>query len=78
MLTLFSRSSIEILISVIIFFNRSLVDLSVVLLSHIQQTDSATCILCIYFFRFFSIMVYYRVLNVLSCAIEQVLVGYLF
>ena len=32
----------------------------------------------LFFFRFFSIIGYYKILNIVSCAIQQVLVGYLF
>ena len=32
----------------------------------------------IFLFRFFSIIVYYKILSIVPCAIQQVLVGYLF
>ena len=41
--------------------------------SGIQQSNSY-----IFFFRFFSIIGYYKILNIVPCAVCQVLVGYLF
>ena len=41
--------------------------------SHVQQGFNYT-----YFFRFFSIIGYYKVLKIVPCAIQQVLVVYLF
>ena len=35
------------------------------------------CMLGIFFFRFFSIMAYYKMLNIVPCAIQEVLVAYL-
>ena len=32
----------------------------------------------IFFFRFFSLISYYKILSIVPCAIQQVLVGYLF
>ena len=48
----------------------------VVLDSDVQQSDSVihVCIL----FHIFSITVYYRILDIVPCAIQQVFVGYLF
>ena len=49
---------------------------SVVLFLGVQQRDSVIYIIyiiyvCVFFFIFFSIMVYYRVLNIIvSCAIQ--------
>ena len=48
---------------------------NVVLISAVQQCDS---IIPIYFFIFFYLMVYLKVLNIVSCAIKQVFVVYLF
>ena len=40
---------------------------SVVLVSAVQQSDSVRDI---YFFIFFSIMIYYRILNIVLCAMQ--------
>ena len=57
------------------------------LVSGIQQSDSHIYIRVyiyiyiyayIFFFRFFSIIGYYKILNIVPCAIQQVLVVYLF
>ena len=49
-----------------------------VLVSSAQQSDSAMHMyIYIFFFRFFSIMGYYKMLNIVPCAIQQDLV-YLF
>ena len=51
---------------------------------HVQQSDSVLYILYIYicvyifFFRFFSIIGYYKILNIVPCAMQQDLVIYLF
>ena len=45
------------------------------LVSGIQQSDSVAYI---FFFRFFSIIGYYKILNIVPCAIQWALVGYLF
>ena len=62
---------------------------SVVIVSGVQHSDSCMCVcVCIYiyvhvcvhifFFRLFSIIGYYKILSVVPCAIQKVLVGYLF
>ena len=48
---------------------------NVVLVSGVQQSDSA---IYIFFFRFFSLIDYYKILSIFPCATQQVLVGYLF
>ena len=52
---------------------------NVVLVSGVQQSDSVIheCIY-IFFFRFFSIIGYYKILRTVPCALQQVLVVYLF
>ena len=49
---------------------------SVVLISGVQHSDSVLHV-CVYSF-FFSLIGYYKTLSTVSCAIQQVLVGYLF
>ena len=49
---------------------------NVVLLSDVQPSDSNVFVY-IYFFRFFSTVVYYKIVNIVPCAIH-VLVVYLF
>ena len=56
---------------------------NVILVSGVQQSDSVIYIytyICLYifFFRFFSTLGYYKKLSIVPCAIQQVLVGYLF
>ena len=56
---------------------------NVVLVSSVQQNDSVIHIyvasqLARFFFRFFSIIGYYKILSIVSCAIQQVLYVYLF
>ena len=46
------------------------------LVSDVQQRDSVTYI-CV-FFLFFSIIVYYKILNIVPCVVEEILVVYLF
>ena len=41
---------------------------------HIAQLQN----ICIFFFRFFSLTVYYKILGIVPCAIQQVLVVHLF
>ena len=41
---------------------------NIVLVSDVQQSDSDIC-LYIIFFRFFSIIGYYKILNIVPCAI---------
>ena len=49
------------------------------LVSGVQQSDSVIHIgVYIYIFRFFSLIDYYRILSRVPCAIQYVLVGYLF
>ena len=50
-----------------LFFNRSVVDLRYCAVSGVQQNDSVTNI----FFRLFSIIDYYKALNISPCAIQQ-------
>ena len=47
------------------------------LISAVQQSDSVIHIYTL-FFIFFSIIVYYRILNIVPCAIQQDLVVYPF
>ena len=50
-----------------------------VLVSGVQHSDSVISIyLSIIFFRFFSLIGHYKILSIVPCAIQQVLVGYLF
>ena len=56
----------------------SLVYYSVVLISSVQQHDSFTYTYRSIFFRFFSFIGYYKILSRVPCAIQQVLLGYLF
>ena len=42
---------------------------NVVLVSGLQQSDSVICI-CTFFFRFFSIIGYYKILSRVPCAIQ--------
>lgn len=42
------------------------------------QVYSTVILLYIFFFRFFSFIGYYKILNIVPCAVEKVLVGYLF
>ena len=42
-----------------------------------QIYSTAVQIYLILFFRFSSVMDYYRILSIFPCAVEQVLVGYL-
>ena len=52
---------------------------SVVLVSSVQQSDSVIHMyIYIFSFRFFSLIGYYKILSVVPCAIQWVLVGYLF
>ena len=61
----------------IIFKNLSTVD--VVLVLDAQQNDLVISIyIYIYFFRFFSHIGYYKILSMVSCAVQEILVGYLF
>ena len=50
-----------------LFFNQSVVDLRYCAASGVQQNDSVTNI----FFRLFSIIDYYKALNISPCAIQQ-------
>ena len=46
--------------------------------SGILQSDSIVCTyICIYIFfsRFFSILAYYKILNIIPCAMQSVLIG---
>ena len=52
-----------------------LVDLQCVLVSGVQQRDS---VMYMFFFVFFSIMVYYKILNIGPRVIQQDLIVYLF
>ena len=47
------------------------------LVSSVQENDSSDMYMYIFFFRFFPILGCYKTLNVVSCAIQEVLV-YLF
>ena len=51
------------------FFKLNYIQLiyNIVLISAIQKSDS---VLHIYFFKFFSIMIYYMILNIVPCAIQ--------
>ena len=51
---------------------------NVVLVSGVQQSDSVIHIHTLFFSKFFSHLVYSRILSRVPCAIQQVLVGYLF
>ena len=51
---------------------------NVVLVSGVQQSDSVTHTHIPIFFRFFSLIGYYKILSIVACAIQQILVGYLF
>ena len=51
---------------------------NVVLVSGVQQSDSDYIYICIFFFRFFSIIGYYKMLGTVPWALQQVLVVYLF
>ena len=57
-----------------IFF---LIDVQLIYISGVQQSDSYIYIY-ISFFRFFSIRGYYKIFNIVPCAIQQVLAVYLF
>ena len=49
------------------------------LVSGVQHSDSVIYIsIYISFFRFFSLIGYYKILSIVPCAIQQVLVVYLF
>ena len=50
-------------------FYSSIVIYSVVLISAVQQSDSVIHIYT-FFFVFFSIVVYHRILNIVPCAIQ--------
>ena len=43
---------------------------SVVVVSGVQHSDSVVCV-CSFPFTFFSILVYYKILNMVPCAIQQ-------
>ena len=64
-------------VRVFVFFNFIEVQLiyNIVLISAVQQSDS---VIHIFFFISFSIMVYHRILNIVSCAIHQDLAVYPF
>ena len=56
---------------------------NVVLVSYVQQSDSVIHIhththIHVFFFRFFSLIGYYKTLNIVPCVIRQVPVAYLF
>ena len=61
-----------------IFFNWILVDLQRVLVSGVQQSDSVIHIRVPTVFSFFSHMGHYRILSRVPCAIQQILINYLF
>ena len=42
---------------------------NVVLVSGVWKSDSVICVYSLDFFKFFSIIVYYRILNIVPCAI---------
>ena len=48
------------------------------LVSAVQQSDSAIHTYISIFFRFFSLIGYYKILSIVPCAIQWVLVVYLF
>ena len=68
--------SIDVILFLVIFF---LIEIwliyNVTLVSGVQQSDS---VIYIFFFRLFSIIGYYEILNTVPCALRQVLVGFLF
>ena len=49
---------------------------SVVFVSGVQQVDSGIPRRSVFFFIFFSVTVYYRILNRVPCAIQEDLVAY--
>ena len=51
---------------------------NVVLVSSIQQSDSVYIYIYMFFFTFFFFIGYFKILSRVPCAIQQVLVGYLF
>ena len=51
---------------------------NVVLVSGVQHSDSVIHIHIFFFFRFFSHIGHYRILSSVPCAVQEVLVGYLF
>ena len=66
----------------LLFFFKIFIEMlinNVVLVSGVQQSDSVIHIhLYLFFFRFFSIIGCYKILSIVPCAIQQVLIGYLF
>ena len=46
--------------------------------SESDMTEQLNCYIYLFFFRFFSHIVYYRVMSTVPCAIQWVLVDYLF
>ena len=59
------------------FFLLKLLIYNVVLVSDVEKSDSVTY-MYMFFFVFFSIIVYHRILNVVTCSIQQDLVAYPF
>ena len=52
---------------------------SIVLVSGVKHSDSVIYIyIYIFLFRFFSLIGYYKILSIVPCAIQYILVGYLF
>jgi len=49
---------------------------SVVFVSGVQQVDSGIPCISVFFFIFFSVTVFYRILNRVPCAIQEDLVAY--
>jgi len=45
--------------------------------SNVIQLYVYVCVCVNFFFRFFSIIGYYKILNLVPCAMQQVLAGYL-
>ena len=52
-----------------IYIFTNIVDLNVVLVSDVQKSDSITYMF-MFFFVFFSIIVYYRILSAVICSIQ--------
>ena len=51
------------------FFLLTLLIYNVVFISDVQKSDSVTY-MCMFFFVFFSIIVYHRILNVVTCSVQ--------